>query len=182
MTRVRFSQDAPIYNIKKNMARKIFVDMDGVLADFDKYVVDHLGKRYSPEDGPGGDNEMWAELHKVSHLYFKFEPMSDAYELWDFVTALPYTVEILTAIPRRSSIPDAEQDKRNWIAKHIDLSAVVKIGPYSRDKWKHASSGDILIDDRKDNIEAWIVKGNGLGILHTSANDSILQLKKILGL
>jgi len=35
-----------------------------------------------------------------------------------------------------------------------------------------------LIDDRKSNIEQWISQG-GIGILHTSAADTIQQLKKL---
>ena len=36
----------------------------------------------------------------------------------------------------------------------------------------------ILIDDRKSNIEEWRANG-GIGILHTSATDTISQLKKL---
>ena len=37
----------------------------------------------------------------------------------------------------------------------------------------------ILVDDRPDNIEAWREAG-GIGVQHTSAEDSIEQLKKII--
>ena len=37
----------------------------------------------------------------------------------------------------------------------------------------------MLIDDRKDNIEDWESKG-GVGILHTSAEDTITKLLHIV--
>jgi hypothetical protein len=37
-----------------------------------------------------------------------------------------------------------------------------------------------LIDDRKDNIEAWEQAG-GIGILHTDADNTINQLNKLKG-
>jgi hypothetical protein len=47
-------------------------------------------------------------------------------------------------------------------------------------KFKHEFSGKnrILIDDRADTIENWNAKG-GIGILHTSANNTIKQLKQL---
>ena len=46
------------------------------------------------------------------------------------------------------------------------------------DKAKYANKDSILIDDRKQNIDHWIESG-GIGILHTSAKDTIKQLKKL---
>ena len=45
-------------------------------------------------------------------------------------------------------------------------------------KGMFALEGSVLIDDRKKNIEAWEDNG-GIGILHTSAEDTINQLKKL---
>jgi diphthamide synthase subunit DPH2 len=62
---------------------------------------------------------------------------------------------------------------------HIPLP--VTIGPYSRDKWKHVKNpGDILIDDRADNIEEWIAAG-GIGILHdTNDGERTIRILKEL--
>lgn len=49
----------------------------------------------------------------------------------------------------------------------------------SIDKFKYAGHNKILIDDLyKTNIIPWREHG-GIGILHTSANDTIQKLKKI---
>ena len=45
-------------------------------------------------------------------------------------------------------------------------------------KAEYSGKNRILIDDRADTIEAWRSNG-GIGILHTSANDTIKQLKDL---
>ena len=45
-------------------------------------------------------------------------------------------------------------------------------------KQKYAGENKILIDDMERNIQQWRDKG-GIGILHTSAVDTIKQLKEL---
>jgi hypothetical protein len=45
-------------------------------------------------------------------------------------------------------------------------------------KGMFAIKGSVLIDDRKQNLDAWEAHG-GIGILHTSAEDTINQLKEL---
>lgn len=54
----------------------------------------------------------------------------------------------------------------------------VNFGPYAKDKQYHCEVGDILIDDSSINIEQWRARG-GIGILHTSTDDTIEQLRKL---
>jgi hypothetical protein len=45
-------------------------------------------------------------------------------------------------------------------------------------KGMFAIKGSVLIDDRQKNLDAW-EKHGGIGILHTSAEDTINQLKEL---
>ena len=45
-------------------------------------------------------------------------------------------------------------------------------------KQNYAKGNRILIDDRPDNIAQWKSQG-GIGILHTSAQDTIKQLQNL---
>jgi hypothetical protein len=164
----------------------IWVDMDGVIADFDAFVLDKMGRTFDHASGPDADKEMWDFLTKVGDLYFKLEPTPYAKELWDFVNSIGCDVQILTAIPRRTTMPDAEEQKKRWLAKHREIfgdNVKFNIGPFSRDKWKHAKPNDILIDDRYDNITDWMSKGDGIGIFHNyrDVSDTIKHLKSCLG-
>ena len=146
---------------------KIFLDLDGVLADFDKFVFDNLGRTFNHMDGPGDDKVMWDFLSSVDRLYLKLEPTPYAQELVDLAFTTGADVEILTAIPRRTSMPTAHIDKIQWVEQYFGPDLKVNIGPYSRDKFKHCKTpGDVLIDDRVDNIQEWINKSMGIGICH----------------
>lgn len=160
----------------------IHCDMDGVLADFDRFVFENMGRTFEHSSGPGADDEMWNFLRGVDRLYYKLEPTPYATLLWETICKCSNYQQVLTAIPRRASVPTAEADKIQWMAERIDPKAVVKIGPYSRDKWKHAKPGDILIDDRADNIAEWIEKGQGIGIFHdlNNVDATLLALNEII--
>jgi hypothetical protein len=157
---------------------RIHLDMDGVLADFDKFVLDNMGRTFPHMAGPGDDQAMWDFLQSIPNLYYKLPETSYALELFQHCKRITPNVRILTAIPRRTSMPTAEEDKRQWIYDYICMEVPVAIGPYSRDKWKHAIPGDILIDDRPDNIQAWGEKGLGHGILHVT-NDLADTIHKL---
>jgi len=144
----------------------IFLDMDGVLADFDKLVIEIFGAPFGHERSDEEEKQMWGELMKVDRLYLQLDLMPTARELWEKAHSYGAKVEVLTAIPRKATMPSAEVDKREWIAKHFGEATTVRIGPYSRDKWRHAKRADILVDDRQSNITDWINRGEGIGIFY----------------
>jgi 5'(3')-deoxyribonucleotidase len=161
----------------------IYLDMDGVLADFDRLVLEKLGRTY--DFAAPDDDEMWTALTKVDHLYLQLEPTPYACEIMDAALCITDRVEILTAVPRRTTLPHAEEDKYNWIVKYFGEEIKVNFGPHSRNKWEHCKPGDILVDDRPSNIEEWVTKGQGIGILHDYKNhyptlDAINKLKGVL--
>lgn len=166
--------------------RKLYVDLDGVLADFDRDVEELTGKspaEWKKKDGLDNlpqhshdDSAMWEAIHKHKDFYRNLKKMPDADELWDYV--LKYEPNILTAIPRRTSVPDAEEHKREWVKEHLGKHVPFFIGPYSKNKQRFSKKGYILIDDRPSNIEEWEEKG-GTGILHTSAEKTIKKLKDL---
>ena len=162
-------------NLFNRNSNVIYVDMDGVLADFDAYVLELTGKRF---DVHTQDIQLWNLLANTERLYFQLYPMPRGLELWGKINSHSCTVKILTAIPRRKTIPSAEADKREWVAKYLGNHVNVKIGPHSKDKWKHAKRGDILIDDRLDNIQDWINKGYGIGIHHSDVDNTIEALER----
>lgn len=171
----------------------IFLDMDGVVADFDKLVMDGLGRTFNHMLGPGQDDEMWAYLKSIPNLYFQLEPTPYAQDLWNLANMMCARVAFLTAIPRRTTMPSAQNDKIRWANKTFGQSVDVRFGPYSKDKVNHLNTYqvpsnprvvavDVLVDDREDNIKAWNDAG-GIGILHKiddyeSTKTRLLMLQK----
>ena len=69
-------------------------------------------------------------------------------------------------------------DKNEWIKRYVDPSVVVTCTMSGSQKAAFAYEGSVLIDDRKKNIDAWESAG-GIGILHTSAKETIETLKEL---
>ena len=65
--------------------RKIYFDLDGVLADFDRGVHELCGMdAFSHEDDPSYnfDEEMWKKIKEVGHFYDKLELMEGSLQLF----------------------------------------------------------------------------------------------------
>jgi hypothetical protein len=153
---------------------KIYCDMDGVLADFEKGVADMIGGKFN--------DKRWPEL--PLDFFHRLEPMPDAKKLWGFIGK--YDPFILTAIPRssRGSISArATEDKTRFMKRWFGVGKD-KMYPVQRvNKANFAMDGrdsrpNLLIDDHIKNIQAF-QKAGGIGVRHTSASDTIKQLKEI---
>ena len=66
---------------------RIYFDMDGVLADFDRGVRDLCGMETLPQStrSPEQDDLMWDRIRKVDHFYDRLEPMAGAKEMFGAV-------------------------------------------------------------------------------------------------
>jgi 5'(3')-deoxyribonucleotidase len=156
--------------------RTIFIDMDGVVADFDAYAQSILG--YSTTGGKRYPLEDWAKISANPRFYYELETCRFADVLVDACLELSNDVKFLTAIPRANDVPWSFTDKVLW-AQERWPNIPVWFGPYSHDKHLHCSPGDVLIDDRDDNINDWNRAG-GIGILHqNNIAETIVELRKI---
>ena len=149
--------------------------MDGVVADFDSYVSILLGRKIGWDSTQDLSDEEWERLASVDRLYYQFPLMPDATKLVAYVKSLStrFHVGFLTAVPRRSTIPSAKDDKQAWVDKYFP-GMKMDIGPYSHHKQKWCKPGDILIDDRPSNILEWSAAG-GVAIYHTGDVDATIK-------
>ena len=146
---------------------KLFLDLDGVLADFDHGVEAVTGKR--PDQLPV--RRMWQALAKAPDFYGTLEMMHDAQVLWEFCE--PHKPTILTGLPLGNW---AAPQKVKWAAEHFPGVPIITC--MARDKHKHMHRGDVLVDDREDHRGKWEDAG-GTFIHHRNARDSLAQLAKI---
>ncbi|CAH2600993.1 conserved protein of unknown function [Rhodovastum atsumiense] len=153
----------------RNGRMKIFVDMDGVLADFDAGHVRVFG--YRPDKL--ADNVDWQKVRAVPGFYLNLPPMPDMRELWAAVA--PHDPIVLTGVP--PSVREAPDNKRAWVRKYLGSHVEVRCCR-SKEKCLHAAPGDILIDDWEKYKALWIGKG-GRWITHTSASTTIRALRTL---
>ena len=142
--------------------------MDGTIVDFNKGVIALTGKH--PDDIP--DKYMWPAVMKAKTFFRDLDWLPDGKELWNYI--LPHNPAIITGQP---SSFIARDHKKEWCARelgnHIDVT-VCK----SKEKYLYGNPEDILIDDRQDVGDLWINMG-GIHIYHTSAKNSIIELKNL---
>jgi 5'(3')-deoxyribonucleotidase len=160
----------------------VFVDMDGVLADF-------FGE--------------WARLDGKSHYKdidnpeAKLQLVRDHPTFWIDLPVLPNAGKLLGAVKKFAgdynicSTPlqgdkNSEPQKRLWVKKH--LAAYPPREVYiTHNKPAHATQPDgspnILIDDFGKNIKAWNAAG-GIGIHYEdhNVNHAIAELRQAMGL
>lgn len=151
----------------------IFVDMDGVTADFDRHYEGVIGP-LPARDGIDRDVD-WEAINKID-FFLTMPPMPDAEQLWDFLNSLPNKKVMLTGVPSTGT-KRAEENKTQWAAKQPFIPDDVEVRCVrSRDKAKHCEPGDILIDDWTKYQHLWEAAG-GVWITHLNAKDTIRQVK-----
>jgi hypothetical protein len=161
-------------NSKDEKMTQLFLDCDGVLADFDKRAREILGmcpREYEENKIGGSDNDFWSRIYAVDDFFYSLDPMPDAHELVEATCHL--NPIILTGLPRGGW---AREQKLRWRDVHFpDLEMICC---RSVDKIKHAKPGDILVDDWHKYQQVWI-DGGGRWVLHTSAQTSIAELQQM---
>jgi len=151
----------------------IYCDMDGVIVDFVKGYKKLTGVDTSTY--VKGNNSFWAPVDKEGPSWWaNLEWKSDGPLLWQYIKK--YRPNILSSPSRSAS---SREGKKAWIKSHIPATQYREILLYPRHE-KQLFSGDnhILIDDLEQTINEWNNKG-GIGILHTSATNTIKELKKL---
>jgi PAS domain-containing protein len=159
----------------------IYLDMDGVVANFNKRFKDLSGLLPDQFIEKNGKNAFWElidEKHKVA-FWRGIEIMPGAEKLVNFVSQYPY--EMLTA---PSTKKQSVIGKSLWIRDKVGTlyPSQPKV-TYRSAKEKHnvkpeLTKFDILIDDKKSTIDRWDAKG-GTAIFYQNADQVINDLKKL---
>lgn len=157
--------------------RTIYLDMDGVVADFNKFASDLLGREVHWNEKDLTPEE-WNRLAAIDNMYAKLPLIKESTRLVAMAKSFQtrFYVEFLTAIPRETTMPSAQDDKREWLMRYYP-GIKMNIGPFSRDKQNWCKPGDILVDDKWTNIEQWYAKG-GIAIFHEGDFD--ITIKNLL--
>lgn len=156
---------------------KIYVDMDGVLTDWEDQF-----KRYSGGipvnvyDNLYGKDKQYQLVNQNSPTYYaNMRWMKDGKLLYNFIKEFPH-VEILSHAPDKK----AYIGKMQWL-KNNQVPFKANLVPHREDKAKFANSDSIIIDDREDVVNDFRKTG-GKAILHKDSISTINQLKEMLGI
>ena len=158
--------------------KTLYLDMDGVVADFDAYAFSVAGL---PPSGGMYNEKQWSMIAANERLYRDLPRTSYADQLVsackEFCAVHNYRLIFLTAVPKDNDMHWSFYDKIKWVETYYP-EIPVHFGPYSKDKHVHCMSGDILIDDRLSNIEEWSAAG-GNAIHHVDYETTLAALNQL---
>ena len=158
----------------QDMDYVVYSDMDGVLTDFEKRFQKFSGGVLPSEfESKYGRDKFWDLIdNQIGVKFWVGMPwMEDGKQYWEYISKYN---PILLSSPSINN--ESRLGKRLWVKKYLP-GTPLKLA-YAKNKKNYAKENAILIDDRKENINQWVEAG-GIGILHTSASDTIKQLKDL---
>jgi hypothetical protein len=155
---------------------QLFLDCDGVLADFDKKAVEIFGMHPREFENKHGQGAFWREINHYNTnqngFFSALEMMEDAHHLYEAVKHLHPI--ILTGVPGNDW---AAPQKVKWVERMFGPNQRV-ICCQSKKKCTFASPGDVLVDDW-DKYRALWEAVPAIFVHHKSAATSIEALKEI---
>jgi 5'(3')-deoxyribonucleotidase len=162
---------------------KIYLDMDGVIADFDTRFKNLSGMNPRDFEDKYGKNKFWDFIDEGDNkvrFWAGIPPMPEAKELIDY--ASKYDYEILTAPSiKKQSLLGKNLWMKKWVGKGL-FPSKPKLN-FKPAKEKHLikpnlTPNDILIDDKQSTIDNWNNAG-GTGIFFQSTSQAINDLKSL---
>ena len=152
----------------------IYLDMDGVIADFEKRYKElyHMEPRQ-------------AEKKKEFNKYFddfiatgQFETldlMPEAEQLLSFLKSIDIPTKILSSTASQERYDAIAPQKEKWLDMHgINFERIFV--PGKRFKYKYADANSLIIDDTVSVIDDWRRAG-GYAIWHNNVPSTLMMLK-----
>lgn len=153
---------------------EIYFDMDGVLVDYFGGLKDTAKKLgVAPDD----NKAIWDEINKNPvEWWANLKPIPDGIKLFNAVK--DKEPSILSSAGTKEA---TKQGKLAWLKKN-GLSPYLKEIVFTNSKSakkKYAKGGDILIDDRGDNVADWEMAGGTGYVFNNNSSEILKQMKSL---
>ena len=154
----------------------IYLDLDGVIADFDKRFKELAGMGPQEYEDSFGTEKFWDFIDNKHGVKFwtGIKWMPEGQKLYNFIKQFDH--KLLSAPSRNDA---SKIGKKIWAKKNTPGTQLILAAAVN--KQNYADKSNILIDDREKNIQQWKDAG-GIGILFKSTDQVIDELKKIMNL
>ena len=160
------------------MSSRVYVDMDGVIADFFSALAEFRKVNHWKDKGEITLDTSIKELQGTN--FFETLPVFPfAKKLVDLVKSYTGGDWYINTSPLRDDHKNSEYYKTKWLEKHNfdpkDIIVTKRKESYAVDK--KTGIPNILIDDRPKNLERWVARG-GVGIRYQANEDSLDLIEK----
>lgn len=141
----------------------IYLDMDGVIADFEKRYIELFG--IAPQEAEKSKKfDHYFEMFIANNGFADLPLMPGAIKGLEYLRKASVPTQMLTSSSDEKRHDAVSKQKCVWLEKHgITFNPIIV--PGKKLKQQYAAPDKILIDDMEVNIKQWRDKG-GIGILH----------------
>lgn len=173
----------------------LYLDMDGVLADFELQFEQLTNETPSVFERKKGTKAMWSEIFKEGFSFWsEMQPMSDFHILREYLMQLKKNpkikIEILTSTSKeqiginfpenaKEYVDNIEKGKSLWVNKYL-TGIKINYAVSGTDKARWATKSSILLDDLYKNVEQFIAAG-GEGIVYRNADQAKKEIETAVG-
>lgn len=169
------------------MIEELFIDLDGVMADFHKRYHEIFNED-AAIDYNVSNNKKAKKYRKNFHKFIEdkqfatLDPMPDFKEGIEFLEWINIEHKIpvcfLTSTAKEEYLNEISSQKKEWL-KNNNIRFHAMFVPGKRFKCYFAKQNRILVDDTRSNVDSWNLHG-GVGIHHESWEISINSIKDLL--
>lgn len=142
----------------------IYIDMDGVVADFDAAIVDIFGEEYSNRIA----DKFWKETCVKAEVFRQMPCISEGIAMVEEIRAKK-PICFMTSTGGMPHHIDIAKQKLDWLHSNGFGVHPVAFCMNTKGKGAYAHPGAVLIDDRQKVCDAWS-EGGGKAILFERAN------------
>lgn len=151
----------------------VYLDMDGVLADFDKSFREINGVDAKEYEDEHGTVRFWNRVYMTPNFFRYLSLMPKAFEVFRTAKSIGQEVCILSS-PSRVNESLCVLQKRMWLDAWLggDVPAI-----FEKDKHKYAGKDYLLVDDNPNKVEKW-KKAGGDAVLYVSAEQCLKDMNR----
>ena len=152
----------------------IYLDMDGVIADFVKRYKELY--RMEPKEAEKSKKfDSFFDEFIATNQFATLDLMPDAMDAITYLRKLNVPTQILSSTANEKRYDDISKQKMIWLQTH-GITFTPNFVPGKKYKYKYAAPDKIIIDDTESVIEDWR-KAGGIGILHKDWPTTLAILK-----
>lgn len=161
------------------MIKKIYLDMDGVLCDFEKKFTELYGPLSLTKRDRKQWSKDWEDFILNQHGFEKLDWFPGGQELLAYLRRRPNIhVEILSSSGGERFHGEVTVQKIKWLRKH-GINYKANIVPGRKKKAEYATPDSLIIDDTPDVIR-YFTQAGGQAILHKDIKETIQKLDTLL--